>query len=363
MGDIKVPEEPEVPKEPINSRQNDEDSINIYMSNILKYRKEKQLNLQDLVYHNMLWNKLCYDQKRVISDNNWWGVIQTDWANTTAFILKYLGLSMTDIISGNYFKLNTYDNDTYPSDEYTAVEYKVYSIPDENNKLMNSFITIQFKNSKNKKEYITFKYFYKGLSLFTVIDKNEYHNIDPKYIRCKELCKEDVTLTNVLTHALSWWISVDKIFSYKYENRTFPARYDGLTDTIALYVSVNNSIINCITMRGLIRRLSADRKNNKKEIKYLLYYIMNSDKLVSIEQIEQKSPISLVPKFIDYLIKNNFNKDNLIDNFESKFLIDKTEYALYLDNIKKADEEKAAKAKAAADAAAEQAKKEAVAAA
>ena len=55
--------------------------------------------------------------------------------------------------------------------------------------------------------------------------------------------------------------------------------------------------------------------------------------------------------------------DNLIDNFDTKFFIDKTEYAIYLDNIKKADEEKAAKAKAAADAAAEQSKKEAVAAA
>lgn len=97
------------------------------MDNMKEYIKSRELNLKDLIYHNMIWNKSCYDSKKIKSNINWWEVAQNGWGNTVLFMTKYLNMNMIDILGGTYYNLASYNVMTYPSDNYKATEYKVYA--------------------------------------------------------------------------------------------------------------------------------------------------------------------------------------------------------------------------------------------
>jgi len=315
-------------EKPVNRRIDDENIIGNYMEDIKKYISDKQLNLKDLIYHNIVWNKSCYDQKRVKTNNNWWIVAQNEWANTQLFLSKYLNLNINDTLSGNYYNLSSYNVTTYTADNYKAVEYKVYSSFVEKNNVMNNLITVKYIDNKNTNIYVTFEYFYKGLTLFTLSNKDIYNNIDPAYIRCKQQCKSDFTLTNTVEIALSWWLGVEKIFYNKYQRQNFPANSAGLVDTIALSIDSESSLINCIKTKSLTRSLANSRSTRKKDIKYLLEYIMKPEN-------------NLVPKFIDHLLINDPAINELLDNFIENGFIGKDIYNKYLNDIKKQNELKA----------------------
>ena len=334
MTDIKNPDTPIESPAIRPKRSIDQDIIKKFMENITKYISTNNLNIQDLVYYNAIWNNTCYTQSKVVSDNNWWEVAQNGWNNTVAFITKYLNLSITDVLSGKYSSITSYSRTTYTADSYTAVDYKVYSTRrDLDSNVLNHLITIQFTNTVNNVIYVTFQHFHNGLNLFTITDKNTYNSVDPTYIRITNSCNTDITLTAVLFQALAWSASVNKIFHSKYQSGKFPASPSGFTDTLAQYVDVNNTLVNCISVSALLKKASVQRKNNKKDIKILLQYIMDPEN-------------KLIPKFIDYLIKNGFYMNELLDNFEENTFIVKSRYLEYVQKIKDDNAKKAAEAKA-----------------
>lgn len=169
--------------------------------------------------------------------------------------------------------------------------------------------------------------------MFTLSNKDIYYNIDAESIRCKQECRSDVTLTETIMTALSWWLGVEKIFYYKYKNHNFPANSGGLADTIALSIDVDRSLVNCIKVSSLSRKMSSSRRSKRKDIKKLLQYIMIPEN-------------KLLSKFVDYLIKNDYSINNLLENFIENGYIVKDEYNVYLDTIKKINEAKANEAKA-----------------
>ena len=67
MADSSLPSDLPEPKRE-NKRITDESVINNYMNNIKEYIAQQNINLKDLIYHNIIWNKVCFDSKKITSN-------------------------------------------------------------------------------------------------------------------------------------------------------------------------------------------------------------------------------------------------------------------------------------------------------